>query len=111
MPTVAASVDLVVHLGLDVSGHRWVRKIIAVPGRDEGDVIETSDIFTTRSGRLERADGCPPHPELYEAAGIDLISALGHRANRGFADRGDVDRGDVDRAGAHRVGPHAVGAN
>src|SRR6266496_2413537 len=93
VPTVATSVDLVVHLALDASGHRRVREIIAVPGRVEGDVIETSDIFATRNGRLERADGYPPHPDRFEAAGIDLISALGHRADRG----------------THRIGPHAVG--
>jgi pilus assembly protein CpaF len=92
VPTVAASVDLVVHLGADASGHRRVREIVAVPGRVEGDVIETSDIFVSRGGRLERADGFPPHPERFEAAGIDVISALGHRADR-----------------THRVGPHAVG--
>jgi len=93
VPTVAASVDLVVHLGSDASGHRRVSEIVAVPGRVEGDVIETSDIFGSRGGRLERADGYPPHPERFEAAGIDLISALGHRADRG----------------THRIGPHAVG--
>jgi pilus assembly protein CpaF len=93
VPTVAASVDLVVHLGSDASGHRRVSEIVAVPGRVEGDVIETSDIFVSRGGRLERADGYPPHPERFEAAGIDLISALGHRADRG----------------THRIGPHAVG--
>src|SRR6266571_4057762 len=92
VPTVAASVDLVVHLGSDASGHRRVSEIVAVPGRVEGDVIETSDIFVSRGGRLERADGYPPHPERFEAAGIDLISALGHRADRG----------------THRIGPHAV---
>jgi pilus assembly protein CpaF len=91
VPTVATSVDLVVHLGSAASGHRRVSEIVAVPGRVEGDVIETSDIFVSRGGRLERADGYPPHPERFEAAGIDLISALGHRADRG----------------AHR--PHAVG--
>jgi len=93
VPTVAASVDLVVHLGSDASGHRRVSEIVAVPGRVEGDVIETSDIFGSRGGRLERADGYPPHPDRFEAAGIDLISALGHRADRG----------------THRIGPHAVG--
>ncbi|MEP6599768.1 MAG: ATPase, T2SS/T4P/T4SS family, partial [Actinomycetota bacterium] len=81
-PTVATSVDLVVHLGSDASGHRRVREIVAVPGRVEADVIETSDIFTTRNGRLERADGYPPHADRYEHAGIDLISALGHRSDR-----------------------------
>lgn len=81
VPTVAASVDLVVHLTLDATGQRRVREIIGVTGRVEGDVIETSDIFSTRRGRLERAEGYPPHPDRFEAAGIDLIHALGHRAS------------------------------
>jgi pilus assembly protein CpaF len=81
VPTVAASVDLVVHLGLDASGARRVREIVGVPGRIEADVIETAEIFSSRRGRLERADGFPPHPQRYEAAGIDLINALGHRAD------------------------------
>jgi pilus assembly protein CpaF len=81
VPTVAASVDVVVHLALDASGARRVREIVSVTGRVEGDVIETADIFTARRGRLDRADGFPPHLERYEAAGIDLISTLGHRAD------------------------------
>jgi len=81
VPTVAASVDLVVHLRLDANGQRRVREIVGVTGRVEGDVIETSDIFASRKGRLERGDGYPPHPERYEAAGIDLIRTLGHRAD------------------------------
>jgi pilus assembly protein CpaF len=79
VPTVAASVDVVVHLACDGSGHRRVREIIGVPGRAEREIIETSEIFSSRNGRLERADGYPPHPERFEAAGIDLISALGQR--------------------------------
>ncbi len=82
VPTVATSVDLVVHLGLDASGARRVREVLGVTGRIEGDVIETAEIFTSRRGRLERAAGFPPHPERYEAAGIDLINALEHRADR-----------------------------
>ncbi len=81
VPTVAASVDLVVHLGLDAGGQRRVREIVAVTGRVEGDVIETSDIFVSRRGRLERGDGFPPHPERYETAGIDVAAALGHRSD------------------------------
>lgn len=79
VPTVAASVDLVVHLGLDASGQRRVREIVGVTGRAEGDVIETSEIFAFRKGRLERCDGYPPHRERYESAGIDLLHTLGHR--------------------------------
>ena len=77
VPTVAASVDLVVHLGLDASGARRVREIVGVTGRVEGDVIETSEIFATRHGRLERGDGYPPHADRYEAAGVDLGQVLG----------------------------------
>ena len=79
VPTVATSVDLVVHLGMDASGARRVREVVGVTGRVEGDVIETSDIFTTRGGRLERAEGFPPHADRFEAAGIDLMAALGQR--------------------------------
>src|SRR4051794_41439132 len=45
VPTVAACVDLVVHLGLDASGQRKVREILGVTGRVEGETIETSELF------------------------------------------------------------------
>jgi pilus assembly protein CpaF len=79
VPTVASSVDLVVHLGMDADGTRRVKEIVGVTGRVERDVIETTDIFTTRRGRLERGDGYPPRQDRYEAAGIDLIATLGHQ--------------------------------
>jgi len=77
VPTVASAVDLVVHLGTDHLRQRRVREIVAVTGRAEGDVIETSDIFTTRDDRLERADGYPPHQDRYRYAGFDLAGLLG----------------------------------
>ncbi len=76
VPTVASCVDIVVHLAKDGSGHRRVREIVAVPGRVEGDVVETADLFTSRAGRLVRADGYPPHPERFEWVGIDLPQLL-----------------------------------
>jgi pilus assembly protein CpaF len=79
VPTVATSIDIVVHLGMEAAGLRRVREIVGVTGRVEGDVIETTDLFTLHRGRLERGDGYPPHPDRYEAAGIDLVSTLGHR--------------------------------
>lgn len=81
MPTVAASVDLVVHLARS-GGHRRVTEIVAVPGRTEGDVIETTDIFTTRDGELVRADGWPPHTDRFERAGIDVAALLSARPVR-----------------------------
>jgi pilus assembly protein CpaF len=79
LPTVATSVDLVVHLGSDASGHRRVREIVAVPGRAEGDVIETAEIYGSTKGRLERGEGYPPHAERYEQAGFDLGALLAPR--------------------------------
>jgi len=88
VPTVAASVDLVVHLRMNAEGRRSVNEIVAVTGRVESDVIETSEIFTSRTGRLERADGYPPHAGRYERAGIDLASILSgdDRTTAGVAD-------------------------
>ncbi|WP_147095107.1 CpaF family protein, partial [Nocardioides psychrotolerans] len=77
VPTVASSVDLVVHLGIDRHGIRRVDEIVGVPGRVENDVIETETIFERRGGDLERANGMPPRPELYERAGLDIHQILG----------------------------------
>lgn len=76
VPTVASSVDLVVHIAVDYDGVRRVREIVAVPGRVEGDVVETADIFTSKGGLLRRADGFPPHPERFERAGYRLAALL-----------------------------------
>ena len=79
VPTVASCVDLVVHLGMEAGGQRRVREVVGVTGRVEGDVIETTEIFSTHRDRLERGDGYPPHPERYETAGFDLARLLGAR--------------------------------
>jgi pilus assembly protein CpaF len=76
VPTVAGSIDLVVHVALERDGTRRVREIIGVPGRAEGDVIEIADLFLTRGGQLCRADGYPPHREAFERAGYDVTALL-----------------------------------
>jgi len=86
VPTVAASVDLVVHLQIDHNGRRRVREIVAVPGRVESGVIEAADVFATREDQLVRADGYPPHPERFECLGVDLAVLLAER--RGQASPG-----------------------
>ncbi len=80
VPTVAASVDLVVHLGTDHHGQRRVREIIGVTGRAEGEIIETSELFATVAGQLRRGAGYPPHQERYDQAGYELADLL--RADR-----------------------------
>jgi len=77
VPTVATSVDLIVHIGTDPSGQRRVREIVALSGRTEGDVVETSDIFHSRDGVLIRADGFPPHEDRFARIDVDLVSVLG----------------------------------
>ena len=76
-PTVAASVDLVVHLGIDRGGVRRVNEIVGVPGRVENDIIETEPIFVRDGAELRRASGMPPRREAFERLGIDLRDLLG----------------------------------
>ena len=76
VPTVAASIDLVVHIGLEPGGSRRVREIVAVPGRVEGDVVEVADIYLTKRGQLVRAQGYPPHADRYERIGVDVARLL-----------------------------------
>ncbi|MDX6285716.1 MAG: pilus assembly protein CpaF [Frankiales bacterium] len=78
VPTVASSIDLVVHIRTDADGHRRVTEIVSVPGRAEADVVETADVFTTRDGCLVRADGFPPHRDRFDRIGCDLPSLLAH---------------------------------
>ncbi|MBD8607802.1 CpaF family protein [Aeromicrobium sp. CFBP 8757] len=77
VPTVAASVDLVVHTGLDADGSRAVREVVAVTGRVENGLIEADPVFVRRSGRLERGHGMPLRREAFEQAGIDLDEVMG----------------------------------
>jgi pilus assembly protein CpaF len=76
VPTVASSVDLVVHLGIDHGGVRRVNEIVAVPGRVESDVIETEHVFVRRGDRLVRESGMPPRPERFDRLGIDVAALL-----------------------------------
>jgi pilus assembly protein CpaF len=76
VPTVAASVDLVVHLGIDEYGVRRVNEIVGVPGRVENDIIEVEPIFERTTGELRRTGGMPPRIALYERRGIDVHRLL-----------------------------------
>lgn len=80
VPTVAASVDLIVQVALQADGHRTVQEIVALPGRTEGEVIEVADLFVRRDGDLVRAQGYPPHEDRFRRAGFDLVDLLGGRA-------------------------------
>ena len=76
VPTVATSVDLVVHLGIDEHGVRRVNEVVGVPGRVESDVIETEPIFVRHGTELRRTGGLPPRLEQFERRGIDVHGIL-----------------------------------
>lgn len=76
VPTVASSVDLVVHLGIDGAGARRVNEVVAVSGRVENDNIETEVIFVREGTGLVRAKGMPPRLELYDRVGVDINTVL-----------------------------------
>ncbi len=80
VPTVASSVDLVVHLGIDNSGVRRVNEIVAVPGRVESDIVETEPVFLRKAGDLVHTGGMPTRLESFERAGIDVHRIL-HEAD------------------------------
>jgi pilus assembly protein CpaF len=83
VPTVAASVDMVVQIGIDADGKRRVREIVAVPGRVESDVIEAEAVFASEQGRLVRAQGMPPRLDSFAACGIDIHAILAQRGDDG----------------------------
>ena len=76
VPTVASSVDLVVHLGVDNGGVRRVNEIVAVPGRVENDIVETEPVFVRQAGELVHTGGMPTRQESFERAGIDVHRIL-----------------------------------
>jgi len=86
VPTVAASVDLVVQLGIDADGRRRVREIVAVPGRVENDTIETEPLFVQMGDRLTRTQGMPPRIDRFAQCGIDVHALLAEPAPVGAGD-------------------------
>lgn len=80
VPTVATSVDIVIHCALERDGTRRVREIAAVPGRAEGDVVEIAELFVRRAGELVRGDGFPPHLDRFEQCGYDVPALLAQGA-------------------------------
>jgi pilus assembly protein CpaF len=83
-PTVASSLDVVVHLGVTPEGVRQVREIVAVTGRVEEGRVETAQIFQrtsgVRGGDLIRGEGFPTGVDRYERVGIDVHALLAEEA-------------------------------
>ncbi len=76
VPTVASALDVVVHLELDHGGRRRVREVVGLPGRVEGGVVETCDLFHREGEELMRGEGFPPHEDRFARAGYNLATLL-----------------------------------
>ena len=59
VPTVATTIDLVVHAELESGGRRRVVEIVAPTGTVEGNTVQSTAIFALRDGVLQ-ATGEPP---------------------------------------------------
>jgi pilus assembly protein CpaF len=75
VPTVAASIDLIVHLE-NHRGRRRTRQVMGVSGRVEGDRIETVRLWERNGDSLEWCGNETPARERFDAAGIDLAEVL-----------------------------------
>lgn len=69
IPTVANSIDLVVHVVRDADGQRHVEEILYVPGHVEADKIESQPLFQWQNGALQRVGTIPDDP-LFRRVGL-----------------------------------------
>jgi len=76
LPTVAATIDLIVFLRGDGWGRRRVDEVLAVTGRVEEDQVEAGLVFRRAGERLLWTGEYPPHAERFRAGGVDLVEVL-----------------------------------
>ncbi|WP_102509142.1 CpaF family protein [Sanguibacter massiliensis] len=76
VPSVATSLDVVVHLARDARGARRVREIALVTGRVESGVVELAEIYRTERDALVRGAGHPVSTEPFTRVGIDVAALL-----------------------------------
>jgi pilus assembly protein CpaF len=77
VPTVAASVDIVVHCELSRSGQRRIIEILAPSGFvTGGTIVEASLIFALQRGVLTATGSYPTRTGKFDAGGFDLTAIL-----------------------------------
>ena len=77
LPTVASSIDMVVHCELNRHGHRRIREIVMPTGAILGAHLEAVTIFDIRDGVLAPTGLLPPRLHKFETAGFDPGVVLG----------------------------------
>jgi pilus assembly protein CpaF len=76
VPTVATSIDLVVHAELDRTGHRHVVEIVAPTGRAVDGVIESTRLFERAKGGLVATGELPEQRDKLTRAGVEPAAYL-----------------------------------
>jgi len=76
VPTVASSIDVVVHCELTKEGRRRVAEIAAPSGRVSDGQIESSLLFELRGNRLEATGEQPSRVVKFRRAGFDITAFL-----------------------------------
>jgi pilus assembly protein CpaF len=71
VPTVAGSIDVVVHAELERGGRRRVREIAAVTGSIGADGPATVPLFALDRGMLRATGELPPRTAKFATAGLD----------------------------------------
>ena len=75
VPTVARSVDVVVHLSRR-GGKRVTEQVVAVPGRVEGSTIEVVPLLERNGSRLSPTGLPTPFGDRFRSVGIDAMDLL-----------------------------------
>jgi pilus assembly protein CpaF len=76
VPTVASSVDVVVHCELTSNGTRRVAEILSLTGEVSDGVIDSGVLFQFVEGTLLHTGAVPVRLAKFQAAGIDPVSHL-----------------------------------
>jgi pilus assembly protein CpaF len=76
VPTVAGSIDLVVHCELTREGRRRVVEVVAPTGRVSAEGIESTTLFELHRARLEATGAHPARVGKYRSVGADLGTLL-----------------------------------
>ena len=76
VPTVASSVDVVVHLALLRNGQRRVTEILALTGESNRAEVEATSIFGVDGGVLRATGLYPAKRSKFTSGNFDVISLL-----------------------------------
>jgi pilus assembly protein CpaF len=76
LPTVAATIDLIVFLRGDGWGRRRVEEVLAVSGRVEEDQVEAGLVFRRAGDLLLWTGEYLPHAERFRNHGYELVEVL-----------------------------------